>query len=261
MKAKILICSVVGGMTLAGAVSTAQAAWLAPTGGWQVDYQASSGNTPYNATPAWGGSGYQDTNPVGAFYSTVVTDGEQTLLLDNTTIGGPMYKLNTGAGAGSYSDNVTLDFRFRLLDGISTEQQWAFSVDRPGDVGNTTTHSFNLSFRRTEVLDALTYTAFPVNLGTNWHNARFLIDVAANTANLYLDDSSTPMATVTGTIYPGLYNQTWFGDGMGQVLGKAEVSYFRWTNNEFAAVPEPASMGLLTLGGSLLMMKRRRGVA
>jgi hypothetical protein len=48
---------------------------------------------------------------------------------------------------------------------------------------------------------------------------------------------------------------------MGQVLGKAEVSYFRWTNNEFAAVPEPASMGLLTLGGSLLMMKRRRGVA
>lgn len=271
MNAKHMIFCVAAGLALTGAVSTANAAWLAPSGGWQENYQASGGVTPDAATPAWTNSGgYQSGDSTADNYSAVVTDSitsEQTLYLGNTAASGnrfPRYILTTsGVGAGAYSDKVTLAFRFRLVDGTSPEQQWAFAVDRPGDAAviPTTTHSVNLTFRTNKIQDGNTNIQYDAALGTDWHDARLLFDVAANTASLYLDGSPTAAITVTGTVYSGLYNDTWFGDGMGQVLGKAEVSYFRWTNNELAAVPEPASMGLLALGGSLLMMKRRRKVA
>ncbi|MCC7351672.1 MAG: PEP-CTERM sorting domain-containing protein [Phycisphaerales bacterium] len=266
MNAKVLICSVVGGMALAGAVSTVQAAWMAPSGGWQVNYEASSGVTPDDPSVGFTNVAYQHSDPNSGWYSAVVTDSitsEKTLLLDNSTSGGPNYKMTSSPGAGTYGDKVTLDFRFRLPDSTLTTAGWGFAVNRPGDVGNTTTHSFALNFGLGYVEDSnrtdpgrLTTVA----IGTGWHDARFLVDVAANTGKLYLDGSSTAAVSISGTVYGGLYNFVWFGDAQSDVvLGKAEVSNFRWTNSELAAVPEPVSMGLLALGGSMLLMRRRRG--
>lgn len=263
MNAKVLICSVVGGMALAGAVSTVQAAWMAPSGGWQVDYQVSSGVTPDDGSVGFANVAYQHSDPNSGWYSAVITDSitsEQTLLMDNSVSGGPGYTMSIAPGSGAATDKITLDFRFRLPDSNLQYGGWGFGVDRPNGSGGT--HSFALNFGLNYVQDSNSYTnAATPNLGTNWHDARFLIDVAANTANLYLDGGSIPTATITGTVYSGVYNSLWFGDRQSDwVKGKAHVSYLRLTNNEMAsvAVPEPTSMGLLALGGSLLLMNRRR---
>lgn len=271
MNAKRVVYCVTASLALTGAVSTANAAWLAPSGGWQLNYQASSGVTPDDGSVGFTNVSYQHANPAGAWYSAVVTDSitsEKTLLLDNSVSGGPQYKMTSSPGAGTYGDKVTLDFRFRLPDSTLTAAGWGFAVDRPGDVGNTTTHSFALNFGLGYVEDSNKSTTDPsrltsVALGTGWHDGRLLVDVTGNTASLYLDGSSTATATITGTVYPGLYNDTWFGDGQSDVVkGRAEVSYFRWTNNEFASVvPEPASLGLVIVSGAMLMMKRRRRTA
>jgi hypothetical protein len=264
MNAMHVVGYVVGGLTLVGAASTTQAAWMAPIGGWQLAYEASSGNRPDQATPAWTiGGGYQSTNSAGDNYSAIVTDSvtsEQTLYLGNTSASDkwPTYSLSSGNAAGMSSDKITLDFRFRLVDAAQGNYQWALAVDRPS--AGSGSNSFLLNFGLGHVQNGNTGDYQGVTLGTDWHDARLLIDAATDTANLYLDGDSTPTFTVTGTnTAAGTANDVWFGDGQGSVLGKAEVSYIRLTNNEFASVvPEPASIGLLALGGSLFMMKRRR---
>ena len=263
MSAKHMLCSVASGLIIAGAVSTAQAAWVAPSGGWQLNYEASSGLTPDVASPAWTTT-YQTSAPGTDNYMGIVTDsesGEQTLELRNTATSGgdiwPWTHLDSGAGVGTASDKITVDFRFRLV-GSQADPKWGIGIRRPSSISGKY-NDYLLNFSTNFVQNGNTFAYQGTGIGETWHDARLHIDVAANTANLYLDGDTVATYSITGTQAPGALNQVWFGDGQGNVQGVAEVSYLRITNNELASlVPEPASMGLLFMGGSSLLLSRRR---
>jgi hypothetical protein len=275
MKAKQVTYLLAGALTLVGVGSTVQAAWIDPSGGWQVDYKASSGKLPNDVTtsPKWNMAYYQTTNSSAQAYTAIQNDsvtGEKAVFLgnDGTTSSGAArndvsnYNLGSGAGAGTTTDKITMDFRFRLLDDSQPDDkaQLQFIVLRPtGTTGQRQLYLLNFAEDGVSYLDASsTYSHTAASIGTGWHDARWLIDVATQTSRLYLDGSATPLFDFSGYIQPYAGNLIQFGKGSGLVLGEANVSYVRFTNNELAAVPEPASLGLLALGGSAILLKRRR---
>jgi len=244
--------------------STAHAAWMAPSGGWDVSYDASSGNRPDLASPAWTIGGYQFVNSGSAGYMTVQNDSitnEKTLFMDQNN---GYIELSNSGGDGTKDDLITLDFRFRLLDGAQADDQdqLTMNVTRPRPDLVTGRVLYFVNFAENEVFyyDGNTPTASykPASIGTSWHDVRMLIDVPNNAAELYLDGASTPLFSFSGwaSTYPT--NSVLFGDNSGGVQGQAELSYLHLANSELAAVPEPATIGLLAAGGSMLLLKRRR---
>jgi hypothetical protein len=62
----------------------------------------------------------------------------------------------------------------------------------------------------------------PVNidLGTDWHDARYVINVPGNEANLYIDGVATPVITHCSRVYSTFGNSFFFGDSSSAVSGK-----------------------------------------
>lgn len=238
--------------------SMSQAAWMAPAGGWEAEYNAADG-MPGNASPAWTPSG------VHSIQQDAIT-GEKVLYMDNNAGGtgnGPFFRLATSPGSGTRTDQVTADFRFRLLDTDlpAGTDQFSVYVVRPRGDGQPGQALFFMNFAMDRIYyynNSSTMSHVMAPLSNSWHEARLLIDVAANSASLYMDGSDAPAFTFNGWLSTSTSNLTQFGDGTGRVWGEAALSYFHMTNSEFAAIPEPASMGLVVLGGAAMLLKRRR---
>jgi hypothetical protein len=183
--------------------------------------------------------------------------GEKTLYLNNASTYSSYANFRSPSG-GLQSDLVTLDFRFRLLD--PTGRQLNVSLNRPysDSVGGNTTITYSLGFETAAIFNFGDNQTTSISLGNGWHDARWLLDINNKTSKLFLDGSDTPFMTVAGALNKTGYNFLQFGDGSGSVGGHANVTYVRYTNAELAAVPEPASLGLLVLSGAALLHRRRR---
>lgn len=262
MYAKHVIGMLAGALIAGGIDSTTQAAWINPPGGWQLDYTAADNVLP--DADGFSATNYQTSNPVGAAYSGLVVDGvtSETALIMNNEPAGAAYRVwqsTSGAAAGSGTDLITVDFRFRITDTAQPDsgEQLYVLIERP--VTGSTSAYYYAAFTRDRA--GLTGDNVATAIGNDWHDVRMLIDVANNSSELYLDGAGTPTATQAGLVEGGQYNLTYFGQAGGSVKGQVELAYLRMTNSELAQVPEPASLGLLVLGGGAMLMKRRRQIA
>lgn len=241
-----------GGFVLAAtapASTTWGQAYQEPSSGYQSVYEASTQKTPdaqagTTSAPKWTVIGY---TPQTAQLRE--ESGQWLLHLDHTGIT-PNDKFNRfildgSTGAGANGDFFTLDFRFRLNDkSLDKTPQLALSVIRPPNVAQKaqgkTDHSFDLLFSRQTVeassLVNGSWVSSSYEINNDWHEARLVIDTRLSTARLYLDGSTVPTLVSTGAYFGQSEgrNEIWFGDGGSNVIGSADISSIRWTNQDMA---------------------------
>ncbi len=226
----------------------AAAIYERPSDGYALLYDAESNLRPDQTGLGWTYN-YQTTNPTGVRYAGIQTDsltGESTLFLDhNDTVSmWPLYNLMTSPGSGTNDQQMTVDFRFRLLDATQADNvsQLTVAVNRPPSISGMTRQLDYLSISEAGVSyfegASTTLKTAAASIGTTWHNARWVIDMQAGTSSFYLDFAETPLFTVTQRHErsDASYNHISLGDGSGAVWGQAQVSYLGWTTNELAAV-------------------------
>jgi hypothetical protein len=92
-------------------------------------------------------------------------------------------------------------------------------------------------------------TTFEDDGSGNVLNNMSIIDSLGNTLGSYAADSSLPVADLVGTNY-GDWTTVWQNGFAGDVLGIDDV--------QVGTVPEPASMGLICVGGAAILMRRKR---
>jgi hypothetical protein len=223
--------------------------YLTPSNGYQSSYDAASQLRPDQqpgtmASPLWSAYGYTASNAV---VQQEGGSGPWVLSLDNTASSGAAkysyYHLDSGTGSGTNSDLMTLDFRFRITDTnwLNFNPQLSLGVVRPPTAlqaaNGQTEHLYYLTFGRYGIqrLNAGgTMSTTNINLGNSWHDARLSINTRLADARLYLDGDTTPVVSFSGGPGADTRNQLLFGDGSSDVVGKANVSALRWTNNNMA---------------------------
>ena len=91
-------------------------------------------------------------------------------------------------------------------------------------------------------------------VASDWHIYRSTRDGGTGIINFYIDNDPTPiLGPLTGANAGTAIAFQLFGGP-----GEAKVDYFRATNmGAFPSIPEPATLGLMSLGG-LLALRRRR---
>jgi len=230
-------------LLVAGAAMVALGASTAGAATW---YTYDGNALPQSSTPAWN----QVYKSAGAHESasggilTVTTDtigdyiGYQMLSPDwNAAGNGSTLEVRLKVDWANNADNLAGSF-----DIYSGSQQWLLGI------GNGSIASLS-SFGE----------GFSVTLDDAFHTLRFVVsDEAAGKLSVYVDGNTTPAYSFTGSTSGS--NQLVFGDTTGgNVSGSIQYDYITWTNDgAFApAVPEPASLSLLAIGGSALLARRR----
>jgi hypothetical protein len=244
-----------------GFSGVAGAVWIAPTDGWEHEYVATD-QIPEDYDENWvpyaiGGEG----NPV-----SIIPDGDEgnVLNIKNRGVGSPAnssyYSMTAAPGSGSSTDMVTLDLRFRLVEDIA-DHQFLVSLRRPRPVGGGI-DTYNLTFSQDAIgywnAGAYTTTAAPLGI-SNYNDVRMLADINARTASVYINQQETPLFTFAPWAV-GAENFVMFGDASPSlIVGEVNLKHIRWTNEEFAPVPEPGTLGMLVvaLGGALVALRRR----
>ncbi|HEX7010678.1 MAG TPA: hypothetical protein VF184_11895 [Phycisphaeraceae bacterium] len=251
-----------------GLAATTHAAWLAPTNGWDFEYEATSGQRPNElATDPWTRSGYD--NNTSRLETDAVDPTRDVLYLYNFPTNASFsgyFSLTSGAGAGDGSGLLTIDVEFRIRAGSGTipgddQPQWALWLRRDD-------RQYVVRFARDRIIvnhtaeneegvEEINFIPVLVDLGTTWHTVRLLVDSNQQLASVYLDGSNVALASgFNGHASPG-NNNVAFGDGTSAVAGAVNFTFLRIANGELAAVPEPAAMTVM-FGGALALAARRR---
>lgn len=214
--------------------------WAEPSGGFTVSYSATEGVVPYFSSPVWGTGPFREYPDTHAYLVTDELIDEPALHLNGVGAGSssPTFTLVDSAGAGTESDRMTIDFRFRLIGEVEgTMAQFRVGVWRPDSEGAGSIR-YMVDFLRDEVgFTGGPSMAYP--LGTDWHEARVIIDLVEKVARLYMNGSSAPVLEFVGgtTGQSASRNLVMFGHAAAAATGEARVEYFRFTNDD-AADPE-----------------------
>lgn len=216
------------------------AAWPAPKKGWEAEYVAKVGVLPDMASPPWHRAGYQYHSPEEPAYASLAPDditGELCLILDHRsdkTESGQHFanwSLRDYLGQGDANDQITVEFRFRLLDDSEAKEQFSVGICRNTADGETISWVFMFG---TNAIHTPGRGRVSAPLGTEWHTARLVIDAAANQASLYLDGAAEPTVLNAPGVNTGAQPRVQFGDGSLRVFGRAALSWIRFTNSELA---------------------------
>jgi hypothetical protein len=243
--------------------------WIAPTDGWEHEYVATN-QIPEDYDSNWVPTAIgaePANNPV-----SIITDGAEGSVLNikNRGVESPAnasyYSMTAAPGSGSSTDMVTLDVRFRLVEDRSEEavkHQFLVALRRPQPGGGGYVDSYQLMFSQDAIgywNGSSTYTTTAAPLGiSNYNDVRMLADIDAREASVYINQQETPLFTFAPWV-TGTQNFVLFGDGSPSLIyGEVNLKHIRWTNEEFAAVPEPGTLGMLVLAlsGALVVMRRR----
>lgn len=218
--------------------------WPEPEGGFSISYSASEWDVPYLSTPTWGFEPFNEYPDTHAYIVTDELTDEPALHLNGYKAGGnsPVFSLSDSesGGAGTISDKMTIDFRFRLVgERTGTSGQFRVGVWRPDSEADTSIR-YMVDFLQDKIsFSGGASMAYPV--GTEWHEVRMTIDLVEKVARLYMDGSSAPLLEFPGgsTGQKGSRNVVSFGHAASSATGEARVAYFRFTNDD-VAYPEPS---------------------
>ena len=248
MKKKVRCVSVAVGLLALSVFSRDLDRWLAPTNGWAHNYVAAAGSGPGSGVPTqhsslWINAYYQTNDPAGLSYAGIIPDvaeGDVLSLVhtNGATSVSPYYYMQSGPGAGTTNDLITMDCRFRLADAAQDDAkpQFMLGLARPRLDGSATGWN-HWTFLFSEQLLEVGTAQLSVPLGTNWHTVRLVADVARNTSAVYLDNLPVPVYSgpSVARAYTTARNWTAFGDSGQTVNGQVEVKYLRWTTNELVS--------------------------
>ncbi len=244
---------------------------------------------PQDSTPAWVPRGDMAN-------ATIVTDGPDAPYMNLDTPATFGNKTDPGAycdfdltntTAIDLTEPVVVDFRMRINGRSdppdSSPQVNAINFYHPDGNGNTKYY----------VLWAMVDSFAGAAVDTSeWHDYRVSIDPAALVATVYVDDFSTPAATITpGTINNFDLNGIRFGDLSDSRAGDADWAFIGWTDDAgshvlqgdangdgvvnsgdldivranwgrgtppAAAIPEPMTFGLIVFAAALVLVKRKK---
>ena len=223
-------------------------AWAAVVTGdsstWEGQYHYSDGLPSANGFTAAGSTiaGASANYPTG-WGNTLQADG---LLLDNSLADGLSGQWKTAAGAFDFTAGATAEISAKVTGGGTFS-----AIFRIGDADEA--YYFAL---RPELVRGLSGgSGVPFDTTDAFHTYRLAISGSA--VSVYIDGSTT--ATYTDTTFASTaVNFLDFGDITGNASSNWVVESVRWTSEgAFAPIPEPASIALAGLAGTLLIVRRR----
>jgi hypothetical protein len=226
------------------------------TGGWEVEYNSSSGVLP-NTDSGWSQISYND-NSVNGPGTAVIQDG--VLVMNNQNNGTEVLDSFSYAGPPGTNGLITMEVTFRLTDDTQTadHRQFQLQVRRQNDAG---VHLWVASFAKDRVVytggNSSVWRNAMYAFGTTWHTVRWVIDVKNEWSWMQVDGSVTPLYTAVEALDTTGDNRTFFGDSTSDADGIVELSHIAWTNTEIPPVPTQdiwqfqydASSGVLPSGG------------
>lgn len=186
--------------------------------------------------------------------------------ITSVTDGIAEFPLGGGDGYWGYADagfsaatGWTIDTRIDVSADNSASQYFSVVIDEPGEGLIQLRASKGSVVVYGEGSGPLGGTV-PVDLTGEFHVLR--LTRSGDNVRLYVDDAADPLVDATysiSTIYGG--NRLLFGKVDSGTSGLYEVDYINVDTTQAiqeAPIPEPATAGLLALGGVMTLLRRRR---
>lgn len=171
---------------------------------------------------------------------------------------------------GTGNNHISGGFDFVVLSGAHTSSQMNFSIGQSGSApASTSTQQANLRLRANGQVYYINSAGSAVSLSTNLTlNRAYHVDV---TVELSSDTQDTWSFTITDLTTHTVFasesniNTKWqngtpdriFFDGNYGLSATSANPFIQMDNINFSVVPEPATMGLLAVGGVLSLLRRR----
>ena len=158
--------------------------------------------------------------------------------------------------AFDFSTGATYEIRMRSLDALNQRDGTVFSID---DGGSSEIAYFGS--REGDLAVGVVGGGFAylggVTPNGSWTTIRAELLLGTDNFRVYLNDNATPI--YTGTLGGGWEagNSLSFGDQSGGADGNWEIDHIRWTTQGAFAVPEPATISLLSIGLLTILRKKR----